>query len=87
MIQSFNLSGVCANKIDIEVKNDIIVSVKFDSGCPGNLVGISRMVIGKKLDEVIDLFEGITCGSKSTSCPDQLAKSLKTMSISEACCV
>jgi len=69
--------GVCSNAIEFEVENDIVTSLRFTGGCNGNLQGISSLVIGMKVDDVIQRLEGINCGFKSTSCPDQLATALK----------
>lgn len=70
--------GVCARKIIIEVDdNNIIRDVKIDGGCPGNSLGVSKLVINKDVNEVIDTLSGIRCGLKNTSCPDQLSKALK----------
>lgn len=74
---SYNTSGTCSKKIDISVNNDIIESVKFHGGCPGNLAGIGKLVPGMKILDVIERVKGIRCGSKSSSCPDQLAKALQ----------
>jgi uncharacterized protein TIGR03905 len=70
-------SKVCANLIEIEVDNDIVQSVNIQGGCDGNLKGISKLAEGMKVSDVIDKLKGITCGNKSTSCPDQLACALK----------
>jgi uncharacterized protein (TIGR03905 family) len=86
MQQSFKVSNVCTNQIDIELDGDKVKEVDFHKGCPGNLIGISKLVQGKTAEEVIELLEGIKCGSKDTSCPDQLAKSLKSM-VRETCSV
>lgn len=77
MMYEYNPSGVCSRKIDIETDGDVIKSVRFTGGCNGNLQGISSLVIGQKIDDVIARLEGIHCGMKNTSCPDQLAKALK----------
>lgn len=69
-------SGTCSKSIDIEVDGDIIKSVVFTGGCNGNLKGISALVVGQKIDDVIPRLSGIKCGFKETSCPDQLAKAL-----------
>ena len=69
--------GVCSRQINIELDGDVIESVEFIGGCAGNAMGISQLVKGMKVDEVIRRMEGITCGYKATSCPDQLAKALK----------
>ncbi|MBI9098377.1 MAG: TIGR03905 family TSCPD domain-containing protein [Spirochaetaceae bacterium] len=81
MQKSFQVSGVCTDKIDIEIKDNTVSEVRFNRGCPGNLFGISKLVQGKKIDDVISLLEGIPCGNKATSCPDQLAQSLKTFTL------
>ena len=73
---TYKTSGVCSSKIDIEISNDIIQSIKFTGGCNGNLSGIGQLVKGMKVDDVIDRLNGVLCGNKSTSCPDQLSKAL-----------
>ena len=72
-------SGVCSQAIAIELEGDVVKSVQFMGGCQGNTQGISMIVRGMKADEVIARLEGIRCGSKSTSCPDQLACALRLM--------
>lgn len=69
--------GTCSKKITFEVENDLLKNVHFVNGCPGNLLGISQLVEGLSIDEVIAKFEGISCGGRPTSCPDQLALALK----------
>lgn len=69
--------GVCSSEMIIDVEGDIIKSVKIKNGCPGNTVGVSKLVAGKKIDEVIKLLKGIPCGARRTSCPDQLAIALE----------
>lgn len=71
--------GVCAQAIDIQVEDGIVQSVKFMGGCMGNTQGISALVNGMKVEDVIARLEGIQCGFKGTSCQDQLAKALKEM--------
>ncbi len=74
----FKTRGTCSSQIDLTVDEDhIIRSVAFTGGCNGNLKGISKLVTGRRAEEVIDILEGTTCGFKSTSCPDQLAKALR----------
>lgn len=70
-------TGVCSREIIIEIENDTIKSVKIIGGCPGNTLGVSTMVEGHKIEEVIQKLKGIPCGIKETSCPDQLAKALE----------
>lgn len=72
-------TGVCSQMIDIEVDQDTIQSVTFLGGCNGNLQGIAALVQGMKVQDAIDKLRGIQCGNKSTSCPDQLAKALESM--------
>lgn len=70
--------GTCSKFIDVEVDdNNVIQDVVFVGGCHGNLQGIRTLVKGMKAEEVISRVEGIRCGTKPTSCPDQLAKALK----------
>ena len=74
---SYKTKGVCSRLINIEIENGIVKKVKFDGGCNGNTKGISALVEGMPVDEVINRLEGIKCGFRYTSCPDQLAKALK----------
>ncbi len=77
MTYTYTPSGVCSRSITIEInENDIIESVSFVGGCNGNLQGVSRLVTGHKIDEIIDLLSDIKCGFKNTSCPAQLAAAL-----------
>ncbi|MDD2958806.1 MAG: TIGR03905 family TSCPD domain-containing protein [Lachnospiraceae bacterium] len=73
----YKTRGVCSRLIQFELDGDIIKSVQFVGGCDGNTKGLSRLVEGMKAQEAISRLEGITCGMKPTSCPDQLAKALK----------
>ena len=75
----YKTSGTCSQAIDIEVENGIVQSVTFIGGCSGNTQGISALVMGMPVDEVISRLKGIKCGFKPTSCPDQLAKALESM--------
>ncbi len=77
MEYSFRPRGVCSRKMTVEVENGIIRRLEVEGGCDGNLQGISRLVVGMEAEEAIRRLEGIRCGSKSTSCPDQLARGLK----------
>ena len=77
MIYKYNPVGVCSREIEIEVEGSIIKSVRFTGGCAGNTQGVARLVAGMSIDEAISRLEGIRCGFKPTSCPDQLAQALK----------
>ncbi|MBR5639073.1 MAG: TIGR03905 family TSCPD domain-containing protein [Muribaculaceae bacterium] len=77
MEYTYHTSGTCSRQIDIKIEDNIVKQVVFTGGCHGNLQGISRLVQGMSCDEVIAKLEGIRCGFKFTSCPDQLAKALK----------
>lgn len=77
MQYEYKTSGTCSQRIFIEVENNKVIHVQFLGGCNGNLKGISSLVEGMDVDEVIARLEGTTCGMKATSCPDQLAKALK----------
>lgn len=76
---SYKTSGCCCSKINLEIdENNIIRDVEFVGGCAGNQLGIKSLVTGKKADEVAKILEGITCGTKSTSCPDQLSRAIRS---------
>ena len=74
---SYSPKGVCARKIDIDIEDGIIIKVSFFGGCAGNTQGLSALLVGMTAEEAIKRLEGIRCGFKPTSCPDQLAKALK----------
>ena len=76
MIQ-FRPQGVCSQLINVELDGDTIKSVEFVGGCSGNTQGVARLVEGMNVDEAIRRLDGIKCGFKPTSCPDQLAQALK----------
>ena len=73
----FRPQGVCAQEMTVEVEGDTVRSLQVKGGCSGNLQGISKLVEGMKVQDVIARLEGIRCGWKETSCPDQLAKALR----------
>lgn len=75
----YQTQGTCSKAIalDVDTVTGIINSVEFAGGCPGNTMGIARLVKGMKADDVIARCEGIRCGVKPTSCPDQLAAALR----------
>ena len=81
MQYTYTPQGVCSKQMIIEIDEDnqTIKSVKIVGGCPGNTVGVSKLVEGKKIDEVIKTLKGIPCGYKDTSCPDQLAVALEAI--------
>ncbi len=80
MKYTYKTIGTCSSQIQIETDDDdIIKRVEYTGGCNGNLNGISRIVVGMKVDDVIQKFKGIHCGMKPTSCPDQLARALEQM--------
>ena len=74
----YQTQGTCSQLIDVTVdENEVIQQVFFVGGCNGNLQGISKLVVGQKVDDVIQRLNGIRCGVKSTSCPDQLCRALE----------
>lgn len=79
MTMDYRPKGTCSRRIIIEAEGGSIQSVQFEGGCSGNLQGIARLVQGMPVDEAISRLEGIRCGHKGTSCPDQLAQALKTL--------
>ena len=79
MLYTFRPRGVCSQLMEIETEGSTVKSLNVIGGCSGNLQGISRLIAGMEIDEVIERLEGIRCGFKPTSCPDQLAQALKAM--------
>ena len=73
----YKTKGTCSQKIFFDIEDGKVKNVQFLGGCNGNLKGIGQLVEGMDVDDVIARLEGTTCGMKSTSCPDQLAKALK----------
>ncbi len=76
MTYTYKTQGTCSRKITFDLEDGIVKNVNFEGGCNGNLKGISALVDGKEAEDVIKMISGITCGFKSTSCPDQLARAL-----------
>lgn len=79
MTYTYRPRGVCSQMMEIETEDGVLKSFTVMGGCDGNLQGIARLVEGMPVDEVIRRLEGIRCGFKDTSCPDQLARALKAM--------
>ena len=75
----YQTQGTCITDIELQVEDGILKEVYFEGGCNGNLQGISRLVKGMPVDEVIRRLEGIRCGYRPTSCPDQLCRALHAM--------
>ena len=74
---TYKTKGTCSQMISFEIEDNKVKNVSFLGGCNGNLKGIGALVEGLNAEDVIAKVEGIRCGMKSTSCPDQLAKALK----------
>ena len=77
MAYQYRTKGVCARNIVFDIVDGTVVGVQFEGGCNGNTKGIASLVEGMPVEEAIRRMEGIRCGFKSTSCPDQLAQALK----------
>lgn len=77
MSVTYRTRGVCSQAIILDLDGDIIKKVEFIGGCSGNTQGVARLVEGMKAEDAITRLEGIKCGPRPTSCPDQLAKALK----------
>lgn len=75
--------GVCSRQIDVELDGDTIKSVQFTGGCDGNLKAIAKLVAGQNVDDIVVMMEGHTCGRRSTSCADQMAKALREAQAAE----
>ena len=73
----YKTKGTCSQRIFFEIEDGKVHNVQYLGGCNGNLQGISKLVIGQRAEDVIPKIEGIRCGFKNTSCPDQLAKALE----------
>lgn len=76
MKYQYKTQGTCSQYIEFEIENDTLLDVRFYGGCNGNLQGISALVRGMKVDDIIARLSGINCGGKGTSCPDQLTRAL-----------
>ncbi len=74
---NYKPTGVCSKSIDFDVVNNKVKNVKFTGGCAGNTTGVAKLIEGMDINEAISRIEGIQCGMRGTSCPDQLAKALK----------
>lgn len=77
MQYEYKTKGTCSQRILFEIEDNLVRNVQYIGGCHGNLQGIGRLVEGMEVSEVIARLEGIRCGMKATSCPDQLANALK----------
>ena len=77
MTYEYKTKGVCARTINFSIEDGKVTGVKFNGGCNGNGKGVSALVDGMDVDEAISRMKGITCGMKSTSCHEQLAKALE----------
>lgn len=77
IMMTYKTHGVCSRSISFDVNNNRLTQVQFTGGCSGNTQGIARLVEGMDVDDAIRRLEGIQCGPRPTSCPDQLARALK----------
>ncbi|MDD4372176.1 MAG: TIGR03905 family TSCPD domain-containing protein [Anaerostipes sp.] len=73
----YKTKGTCSQAIEFEIEDGIVTSIDFQGGCQGNTTGVAALAVGQSIDTLIDKLEGIQCGFRGTSCPDQLAKALK----------
>ena len=76
-MNTYKTQGVCSSEIDFEIEDNIIKSGRFVGGCSGNTQGVAALIAGMNIDDAINRLEGIKCGFRPTSCPDQLAKALR----------
>lgn len=79
MKHTYKTQGTCSKRIDVRVEEGKVVDVLFEGGCNGNLQGLSSLVKGLSAEEICSRLEGIKCGKRDTSCPDQLCKALHEM--------
>lgn len=73
----YSPKGVCSMRMIFNIEGNIVKSLKIIGGCPGNTIGVSKLVEGKNIEEVIQMLKGIPCGNRGTSCPDQIAIALE----------
>ena len=78
---TYKTKGVCSREINFEVEDNKVKNVQFVGGCSGNTQGVARLIDGMDIDEAISRIEGIQCGFRPTSCPDQLAQALKVYKV------
>lgn len=76
MKHEYITKGTCSRRIIVDIDNGVVNEVLFDGGCHGNTQGITKLVKGMKVDDVIERLQGVDCRGRGTSCPDQLAKAL-----------
>ena len=77
MTYTYKTRGTCSSQITFDLEDNIVKNIKFYGGCNGNLKGIAKLVEGMTAEDVVNKLSGVTCGFKSTSCPDQLAKAVE----------
>lgn len=79
MTYTYKTNGVCARQLSFDLEDGIVKNIRFVGGCSGNTQGVASLAEGMKAEELIERLSGIRCGFKSTSCPDQLAKAIKSV--------
>ena len=79
MVYQFRPQGVCSQMMTVDVEDGIVREMQVMGGCDGNLKGIAQLVRGRKVEDLVELLSGISCGMKDTSCPDQLARGLSAI--------
>ncbi len=84
MRYSYRTRGVCSRGIEFDLENGVVDNVNFIGGCPGNTQGVAALANGRSARELISIIKGIKCGSKPTSCPDQLALAIEAALEQEA---
>lgn len=77
----YKTSGTCSSYIALDVEDGILIDAQFQGGCNGNLKGICELVKGMPVSDIISKLEGISCGGRPTSCPDQLCQALRQVSL------
>ena len=77
MEYNYKPKGTCSTNIKLKIKGDILEDIEVMNGCPGNLEGIRRLIMGMKLTDIVEKLEGVDCRGRGTSCPDQIACAIK----------
>ena len=80
-MKTYKTAGTCSSAINYEVVDGVVAKCEFVGGCPGNTQGVARLVVGRKVEDVIALLKGVQCRN-GTSCPDQLARALEAETVS-----
>lgn len=77
MVFRYTPDGVCSSEMIFDIEGNVVKKLEIVGGCPGNTVGVSKLIENRTIDDIIELLKGIPCRNKGTSCPDQVARALE----------